>query len=470
MSTDRLSALDAGFLEAEDADPHASLAIGAVAVLEGPAPDTESFLSVMAERVQRLPRFTQVLRCHTLDLSAPEWVQDPDFDLHRHIRRTAVAGPADTAALFRVVADVMERRLDRGRPLWECWVVDGLPGGRWAMVMKVHHSVADGVAAGAMLAALCDDSDVDDVESEPRTPASPHRGSGSVLPSLNPVTWVSGAMNVTRGTARMAWRVATGAAELAAGILSPAPQMMTGPLTDLRSYSAVRVSLDDVRSICHRFDVTINDVALAAITDSFRAAMVRRDQSVRPNSLRTLVPVSLRKADELHEPDNRVSLMLPLLPVEQDDPLQRLRVINSRMARSKTGGQSQAGGIAVAASNLVPFALTAWTVRLLARLPQRSVVTVATNVPGPTRKIAVMGRTALSLMPIPPIAAHLRLGIAILSYADELAFGVIGDFDAAVDADEIASGIEVGMHRLVSITRACKRSGRLGDPLLLLSS
>lgn len=467
MSTDRLSALDAGFLEAEDADPHASLAIGAVAVLEGPAPDTESFLSVMAERVRRLPRFTQVLRCHTLDLSAPEWVQDPDFDLHRHIRRTAVAGPADTAALFRVVADVMERRLDRGRPLWECWVVDGLPDGRWALVMKVHHSVADGVAAGAMLEALCDAPDEADAVAH-QAPAD--RSSAPPPPSLNPLTWVAGAVHVTRGTARMAWRVATGAAELAAGILSPAPQSMTGPLTDLRSYSAVRVSLDDVRSICHRFDVTVNDVALAAITDSFRTAMVRRDQSVRPNSLRTLVPVSLRKADELHEPDNQVSLMLPLLPVEQDDPLQRLRVINSRMSRSKTGGQSQAGGIAVVASNLVPFALTAWTVRLLARLPQRSVVTVATNVPGPASKIAVMGRTALALMPIPPIAAHLRLGIAILSYADELAFGVIGDFDAAVGADEIASGIEAGMHRLVSITRACKRSGRLADPLLLLSS
>jgi diacylglycerol O-acyltransferase len=454
MRSERLSALDAGFLEAEDSDRHASLAIGAVAVLEGPPPEMDSFVSTIEERVRRIPRCTQVLRSHAWDLSAPEWVHDDSFDVRRHVRRTAVARPGDDAALFRVVADLMERRLDRGRPLWECWLIDGLDDSRWALVVKVHHSVADGVAASTMLAAMCDGQ----AATEARVPVlhDPSGPGGGVrLPDLNPVSWLTGAWNASLTTARTAWRLSTGAAEIATGIVSPAPQAMTGALTDLRRYGAARVSLADVKTICHRFDVTVNDVALAAITDSFREAMLRRGEPIRPSSLRTLVPVSLRKPDEQHIPDNRVSVMLPLLPVELDDPLQRLRTVHGRLTKSKSSGQSQPGGLVVAVSNWLPFAVTAWTVRLLTRLPQRGVVTVATNVPGPSRPVSVMGRPVLSLMPIPPIAMHLRLGIAITSYADELSFGVIGDFDATVDAQEIASGIEDGV-RLVTVTRACQ--------------
>jgi diacylglycerol O-acyltransferase len=128
--SERLSVLDAGFLEAEDSDRHASLAIGGVAVLDGPAPDTDAFLATIDARVQLNPRFTQMLRCHPWDLAAPEWVHDEGFDIHRHVRRTAVPQPGDDTALFGVIAEVMERRLDRGRPLWECWLIDGLGDGR----------------------------------------------------------------------------------------------------------------------------------------------------------------------------------------------------------------------------------------------------------------------------------------------------------------------------------------------------
>lgn len=470
MEFERLSTLDAGFLEAEDSDRHASLAIGGVAVLEGPLPEMESLLATIDERVRRVPRCKQVLHTHPWDLSAPQWVGDDAFDIRRHVRLTAVASPGDDAALFRVVADLMERRLDRGRPLWECWVVDGLEGGRWALVVKVHHSVADGIAASTMLAALCDGAGSEDGKSDedgttPEHQPGEHRLG---LPSLNPLSWVTGAWNASIGTAQTALRLGAGAAEIAAGIVSPAPQTMTGPLTDLRHYSAARVSLSDVKSICHRFDVTVNDVALAAITDGFRKAMQRRGATIRPTSLRTLVPVSVRRPDELHLPDNRVSALLPLLPVEVADPLQRLHAVHSRLTRSKAGGQSQATDLAVTLSNRLPFALTAWTVRLLTRLPQRGVVTVATNVPGPRREVSVLGRRVLSLLPIPPIAVHLRLGIAITSYADELTFGVISDYESSVGADELARGIEDGVDRLLTVTRACKKSRRLGNQSLLL--
>ncbi|MET0474507.1 MAG: wax ester/triacylglycerol synthase domain-containing protein [Mycobacterium sp.] len=210
MKSERLSVLDAGFLEAEDSDRHASLAIGGVAVLEGPPPDMESFLSTIGQRVQSIPRCTQVLRSHPLDLSAPEWVHDDAYDVHRHVRRTAAAPPGDDAALFRVVADLMERRLDRGRPLWECWLVDGLAEQRWALVIKVHHSLADGIAASTMLAAMCDGESVDDARI-PDTDGPPNRArQDRRLPDLNPVSLLTSAWNTSVGTVRTAWRVTSG--------------------------------------------------------------------------------------------------------------------------------------------------------------------------------------------------------------------------------------------------------------------
>ncbi|CAN5664598.1 diacyglycerol O-acyltransferase [soil metagenome] len=443
----RLSTLDAGFLEAEDADRHASLVIGAVAVLQGPPPGSTEFLSTLCQRAQKIRRFTQVLKSQPWDLTAPEWVDDDGFDIARHVRRAAATAPGDDAALFHVVSDLMERRLDRARPLWECWLIDGLSNDRWALLLRIHHSVADGMAAGAMLATLCDV----DADSADSAESADHGDDADGRPlDLNPLNWLSGVWNTSFSTARGALRVAAGVTEIAAGVLSTAAQDFTGPLTDLRRFSAATVSLADVKSVCHRFDVTINDVALAAITDSFREAMLRRDRPIRRDSLRTLVPVSVRAPEDLRIPDNRVSVMLPLLPVEQADPLQRLRCVHRRLTTSKSSGQSQAGNIVIGVTNLIPFPLTAWLIRILTRLPQKGVVTVATNVPGPRHQVMVMGRPVLSLLPIPPIAIHLRLGIAITSYGDQLTFGVLGDFEASVGAEEIARGIEDGVARLVT--------------------
>ena len=203
--------------------------------------------------------------------------------------------------------------------------------------------------------------------------------------------------------------------------------------------------------------------------DSFRAALLRRGQQPQADSLRTLVPVSVRASDAMDVSDNRVSLMLPLLPVDVADPLQRLRTVHARMGVAKSSGQRQAGSLLMWATSLLPFPVTAWTVRLLSRLPQRSVVTVVTNVPGPRTPLTVMGRKVIRLMPIPPIAAGFRTGIAILSYADELTFGLLVDFTTAPDIDELAGGIERGINRLARLAKSTGRSRRKGT-LRLLSS
>ena len=121
-----------------------ALAIGGIAIVDGAAPKYDTFKTVLAERIGSVPRCTQMLRTQPFDVGAPQWVDDPAFDINRHVRRIAVPGPGDDTELFQVVADVLERRLDRDRPLWECWVIEGLKGNRWAILMKVHHCMADG--------------------------------------------------------------------------------------------------------------------------------------------------------------------------------------------------------------------------------------------------------------------------------------------------------------------------------------
>jgi diacylglycerol O-acyltransferase len=259
-----------------------------------------------------------------------------------------------------------------------------------------------------------------------------------------------------------------GAAEIAGGLLNPGTaSSLTGPVTGMRRYASVEVSREDVARICDGFDVTINDVALAAITDSFRTMLLRRGERPRPKSLRTLVPVSVRPPDAADKTDNRVSVMLPCLPVEMADPVAQLQTVHARLTHAKASGQRQAGNIFVSAANAIPFPLTAWLVRALTRLPQRGVVTLATNVPGPRKRMHVMGREVVRLLPIPPLALQLRTAIAILSYADHLAFGIIGDYDAAPDVDELARGIERAVTRLTTVSAGHWRSTPVGTLALV---
>lgn len=456
MVVEQLTTLDAGFLEAEDSDRHVSLAVGGISVIEGPMPDFASLADSVAERILSVPRFTQVVHMHFLDLEPPEWVEDPNFDLSHHIHRAALPHPGDDQTLYRFAADVMERRLDRDRPLWECWIIEGLADGRWAVLMKIHHCIADGIATMHLFAGLSDDGEGETFATEIRAAkdSTDHRG-GFAGVSLNPLDWASGMWQTAVGVTNAASLAVEGVIEIAGGLLRPAsPSSLAGPLRKMRGYSAARVSLDEVTAICDEFGVTVNDVALTAITDSFRAALVRRGEQPRRNSLRTLVPVSIRSNDAREMIDNRVSIMLPCLPVEKDDVVEQLREVHARLTCAKGSGQRQAGSALISTISLLPFPVTAWAVRALTRLPQRGVVTVATNVPGPRERSKILGREVLSVLPIPPIALQLRTGIAILSYADSLVFGIIADYDAAPDVDELARGIERAVAQLSAAAKA----------------
>jgi diacylglycerol O-acyltransferase / wax synthase len=451
---EQLNTLDAGFLMAEDSDRNVSLAIGGIAIIDGSVPDFEEFKSVLAQRIQAIPRCTQMLRTQPFDVGAPHWVDDPGFDLSRHVRRAAVPQPGGDTELFGVVADVLERRLHRDRPLWECWVIEGLKGNRWAMLMKIHHCMADGISAIRILSRLCDDIE-GDAFARPvakRTTRRPHlKPVPDQTPRNNPL---SNLWRTASGITDAAARTVGGTVDIATSLLWPTPgSSLVGPVTAMRRYRAVRVPLADVEQVCRKFDVTINDVALAAITEGFRSVLFHRGEEPRPDSLRTLVPVSVRSADALDKPGNRLSIMLPYLPVDEGDPIQQLLTVHSRLTRTKQGGQRQAGNMAVSATSYVPFMLSSWLIRLLTRLPQRGIVTLATNVPGPHRRLEMMGHKVARLMPIPPIALQLRTGVAILSYADDLVFGITADYDAGSDIDELADGIKIAVARLDMLTQ-----------------
>jgi diacylglycerol O-acyltransferase / wax synthase len=456
---EHLTALDASFLEVEDSDPHVSLAVGGVSIMEGPAPGYDEFVSAFAERASTIPRCSQVLRTHPLDLGPPEWVDDPHFDISRHLHRLALPHPGDDAELFQSIATVMERRLDRERPLWECFIIEGLSDNRWAVLTKIHHCIADGIATAQMLAKFSDDGGGGTFATDLRAAKEPERrGLGLPTMSLNPLSWVSGIGRSALAAAARAEHVALGAAELTASLFSPGPESsLSGPVTTMRRFSAARVRLADLQEVCQVFGVTLNDVALAAITDSYRRILLDRGERPGRYSLRTLVPVSIRPTNHFNVTDNQVSAMLPLLPVDEADPVRQLQLVHSRLIYAKASGQREGGSVLVSAAKNVPFAFSAWAIRLLSRLPQRAVVALATNVPGPRGQQRLLGRRVLEILPIPPIAFQLRTGIAMISYADKFIFGITADYDTAPDIEALAAGIENGVAQLVKASRTRRR-------------
>jgi diacylglycerol O-acyltransferase / wax synthase len=417
---------DTGFLTA-DPDRQASLAIGTVAIVDGAVPDFERLKRFLAERLPSIPRSTQVLRTHSFN-GAQQWREDPEFDLAHHVRRVTIPRPGDDPELSHVIAHALERPLQLDRPLWECWIIDGLKGNQWAILLKIHHYLADGTSAAHLLTRLCDDSDgemfANHVDSEHVSP--PENQKRSWADTLVRASTVAGA--VTNTVAAATWPVARTSS--------------TEPAATMRRYHTVRVPRAAVEDVCAKFGVTTNDVALAVIAQGFRNVLLHRGEQPHAASLRIL-----------EQADNRISVMLPYLPVEHADPVQRLRTVHSRLNRPRQDNRRQSASIVDLATSLPPVVLCARVIQLvMSRLPQPGIVTLATNGPGPRARLGLMGKTVKRLLPIPPTASRLSSGVAVLSYGDELVFGITADYDAAPELALLAAGIEREMARLVALS------------------
>jgi diacylglycerol O-acyltransferase len=460
---EHLSPLDAAFLDAEDEDRHASLAIASVAMFDGPAPSQDAIITAIGGRLGLVPRYRQKIRRVPLDLGHPVWVDDPHFDLTFHVRRTALPAPGDEQALCRLVARVMSQRLDRDRPLWEAWVVEGLAGGRWAMLSKLHHCLADGLSANQLYRLFFDESpdpapEIKDTwvaEPEPSTLSLTAAALGGL--AHNPIDQVRLLVQGLRAPLVLTRRVVDAASGLTAlaGVLRPvSSSTLTGPIGRQRRYGVTRASLPDLAAAAKAFGVSINDVVLAAISGALRTLLLGRGEEPTPNAVRSLVPVSVRSRDQQHVIDNQISMMLPLLPVDLSDPVARLTAVHDRLAELKVSKEAEAGAAMTELARHEPFPPISWGIRLAARLPQRNIVTVTTNVPGPKRPLYLLGQPMVEILPYVPIAVRLRTGIAILSYCDQVVFGITADYDSAPEVGLLAAAIDQGLAELIEAARA----------------
>jgi diacylglycerol O-acyltransferase / wax synthase len=455
-----MSPLDASFLHVEDAVTH--MHIGSVGLFEGPAPAGDEVREAVAMRLPLVPRYRQKVRFVPLALGRPTWVDDPHFNLDYHVRRTALPAPGGDQELRNLVGRVMSQQLDRDKPLWEMWVVEGLDGGRWALISKTHHCLVDGVSATDLLSIiLTKEREPDPVEAEPWI-ATPEPSDAALiahsltLRAASPYELTRTALSAVRGprrVARKALDTTRGAINLRS-LLTPNPaSSLNGPIGPHRRWDWSRARLSEIKQIrAAHPGTTINDVVLAAITHGFRELLLSRGESVDHKKIRTLVPVSVRTEDERGIPNNKVSAMFAELPIGLEDPVERLESLHEQMQDLKHSGQAVAAERLTALSGFAPALLLALSGRVGTRLPQNSVNTVTTNVPGPQQPLYLAGRRMLEAFPFVPLGGHVRVGVAIFSYDGGINFGVTGDFDTAPDIDVLCAGIERGIAELVSLT------------------
>jgi diacylglycerol O-acyltransferase len=453
----RMSAQDASFLHIEnDASP---MHVGGVSIFEGPPPRFEEFQAAVAAKLVLVPRYRQVVKFVPFAVGRPVWVDDPHFNLGYHVRRTALPAPGGEQELKALVGRVMSQNLDRAKPLWEMWVVEGLDDGRWALLSKVHHCMVDGVASTDLMAVLFD------AEREPSAPPpaddwtpEPTPGDATLLIQAlaeriaNPVQaaqGLGGALRSPRELAGLLEQTGRGVIHSAGLVRQPPPSSLNGPLSPHRRWGWARGRLSDVQVVRKALGGTVNDVVLTAITGGFRDLLEHRGESV-DRVLRTLVPVSVRRPGERGSYNNRVSAMFAELPVGIEDPVARLDFIRVQMADLKDSKQAVAGEVLTSLSGFAPPMLLALGARVASRLPQRALNTGTTNVPGPQFPLYASGRRLLESFPYIPLFAQVRLAVAIFSYDGGLSFGVSGDYDSTPDIDVLCLGIERGLAQLVS--------------------
>jgi diacylglycerol O-acyltransferase len=359
---------------------------------------------------------------------------------------------------------LMSQELDRSRPLWEAWIVDGLGDDRWAIVSKVHHCMVDGIAGVDLMSVILDSTpdplpgDPDDWAPEPQ-PSSLRLAADALTDlAMSPREQLRVLRDVVvspRRALERGWDLATGVRSFVSALRATPPTSLDGSIGPHRRWTCARADLADIRTIRRGLGGTVNDVVLAAVTSGFRSLILSRGEDPAGVALRTLVPVSLRAEAEHGLTDNRVSAILFDLPVHVADPLERLTAVREEMGRLKQSHEPEAGQAATALLGALPPALTAsgtrMAARLLTRVQQRSLNTVTTNVPGPSRPLFAVGREMLEYLPFVPLGPGVRIGVAILSYNGRLAFGVTGDFDTASDIAVVATGIEAEVTALLAL-------------------
>jgi WS/DGAT/MGAT family acyltransferase len=454
----RMSMQDASFLHIESDDR--PMHVGAVSIFEGPPPPHAEVVAMIDGKLDLVPRYREIVRFVPFALARPVWVDDPHFNIGYHVRRTALPAPGGDEELRALVGRVMSQNLDRAKPLWEMWVVEGLGEHRWALVSKVHHAMVDGVASTDLMTVLLDKEPGGERREPTRWTPEPVPSSARLLADAvieragNPFVAAQQlvvALRAPRQLAGVLGDTSRGLAGFAGVARRGESSSLNGPLGPHRRWGWARARLSDVQLVRKAFGGTVNDVVLAAITEGFRELLSSRGESV-DRVLRTLVPVSVRQPGERGTYNNRVSAMFAELPVGIEDPVERLHSIRAQMAGLKESKQAVAGETLTSLSGFAPPMLLALGARLASGLPQRTLNTGTTNVPGPQFPLYLAGRRLLESFPYIPLFAHVRVAVAIFSYDGALGFGVSGDYDTTPDIDVLCEGIQRGVSQLVTLT------------------
>ncbi len=470
---DPLSPQDASFLDIEDDVSH--MHIGSAGIFEGPPPGRDEVMSAVQAKLHLVPRYRQKVRYPPLHLGPPVWVDDPHFNLGYHVRRTGLPAPGGEVELQMLVGRVMSQQLDRSKPLWEMWVAEGLGGGRWALLSKVHHCMVDGVSATDLLSVLLDPEREPSRAPAPRWTPQSEPSSVDLLAQplarrlLTPVSAAAAVGTLLSGPRQMAelgLKTVQGTLAMS-GLLRPAPRSsLNGPIGPHRRWDWAHAQLSEIKLVRSKLGGTINDVVLAVITRGFRDLLLSRAEDPQQLVVRTLVPVSVRRPGERGTYNNRVSAMFAELPIGIEDPVERLEAVRTQMEGLKRSHSAVAGEVLTSLTGFAPALLLALGMRTVMRMPQRSLNTVTTNVPGPQQPLYLAGKRMLEAVPFVPLAGQVRIGVAIFSYDGALKFGVTGDYDSSPDIRLLCQGIEDGMAELVAVgeRRTRRRRSRTAKP------
>jgi diacylglycerol O-acyltransferase / wax synthase len=457
---DRLSSVDAGFLHAEDGtDAH--MHIGALAILEGPAPSIEDLTAHIESRLHLVPRYRQRVINPPMQTGRPLWVDDVDFTVTYHVRHTALPRPGTEEQLRRLVGRIVSQRLDRTKPLWEVWLVEGLADNRFAIINKTHHALVDGVGGVDILTALFD-LERDTPRTAPQrwspktTPGTTgllvHGAESAVKLGLGVATSLLGAAANVRDSARRVADAGQGVLEIGQRLVDPAPatplNRKPGPH---RRVATVTCELEDFKTVKNAFGGTVNDVVLAVVSGALGRFLQQRDMDTDGLILRACVPMSVRTQDQRGGAGNRITIMVAPLPVGTPEPTERLAQVRAAMDGVKKSKQAVGAETLTKMENFMPPTVLAQAARL--GFSPRLYNVLVTNIPGPQFPVYLLGRQMLELFPLAFLAPTHLLAIGIVSYNARVTLGLLGDYDGVPDLDLLAKEIETALDELVAAVK-----------------
>ncbi|MBA2416278.1 MAG: wax ester/triacylglycerol synthase family O-acyltransferase [Geodermatophilaceae bacterium] len=457
---DRLSALDVSFLYLEE--PTTPMHVGGLVTLQPPDTgfDYDKLVALIEARIGLVPRYRQKIKSVPGHLANPVWVDDGDFDVTHHVRRSALPRPGSDAQLRELVGRLMSRRLDRHRPMWEIYLVEGLAGGRIALITKTHHAMVDGRSAVDIGQVLLDLTPIPRDTGEDLWMPAPEPGrldlvAGAIgdyirRPSAVVDTVRSSVADVRVTAGRVAGVVA-GLASAARLATRPAPDSpLNAKIGEQRRFGVARTSLDDYKRVRKAYGGTVNDVVLATVSLALRNWLLSRGEPVTPKtSVRAMVPLSVRTETEHGTLGNRVSSYLVDLPVGEANPKVVLAQISYSMKAHKESGQSVGADALIALSGFAPPTLHSMGARVASGFSRRLFNVVVTNVPGPQFPLYAGGAKLLEMFPVVPLAKGQAVSIGLTSYNGGVFYGLNADRDAMGDVDVLGALIEESLDALL---------------------